>query len=168
MNGARDEWLKREDSERKTGEWRMPSKREMSREELLGEWLGEEREPSVLADLRPMKTDMEALVGEALASVGQEEMLLVPGQTRLDGNRRIGNSLHDSSSDAEDSGYVLQHTCACTLAGNLLDRTAEVDVEHIGMRLLHNDSCRLAHSIHIFTIYLNGDGTFFGTDLQLK
>ncbi len=77
LNGARDEWLKREDSERKTGEWRMPSKREMSREELLGEWLGEEREPSVLADLRPMKTDMEALVGEALASVGQEEMLML-------------------------------------------------------------------------------------------
>ena len=49
----------------------------MSREELLGAWLGEEREPSVLADLRPMKTDMEALVGEALASVGQEEMLVL-------------------------------------------------------------------------------------------
>ena len=77
MNGARDEWLKREDSERKTGEWRMPSKREMSREELLGAWLGEEREPSVLADLRPMKTDIEALVGEVLASVGQEEMLVL-------------------------------------------------------------------------------------------
>ena len=77
MNGARDEWLKREDSERKTGEWRMPSKREMSREELLGAWLGEEREPSVLADLRPMKTDMESLVGEALASVGQEDMLIL-------------------------------------------------------------------------------------------
>ena len=77
MNGARDEWLKREDSERKTGEWRMPSKREMSREELLGAWVGEEREPSVLADLRPMKTDMESLVGEALASVGQEEMLVL-------------------------------------------------------------------------------------------
>ena len=77
MNGARDEWLKREDSERKVGEWRMPSKREMSREELLGAWLGEEREPSVLADLRPMKTDMEALVGEALASVGQEDMLIL-------------------------------------------------------------------------------------------
>ncbi|MCR5379951.1 MAG: hypothetical protein K6G44_03110 [Lentisphaeria bacterium] len=77
MNGARDEWLRREDSERKTGEWRVPSKREMSREELLGAWLGEEREPSVLADLRPMKTDMEALVGEALASVGQEEKLVL-------------------------------------------------------------------------------------------
>ena len=77
MNGARDEWLKREDSERKTGEWRMPSKREMSREELLGAWLGEEREPSVLADLRPMKVDMESLVGEALASVGQEDMLIL-------------------------------------------------------------------------------------------
>ena len=77
MNGVRDEWLKREDSERKTGEWRMPSKREMSREELLGAWLGEEREPSVLADLRPMKTDMESLVGEALASVGQEDMLIL-------------------------------------------------------------------------------------------
>ena len=77
MNGARDEWLKREDSERKVGEWRMPSKREMSREELLGAWLGEEREPSILTDLRPMKTDMEALVGEALASVGQEEMLVL-------------------------------------------------------------------------------------------
>ena len=77
MNGARDEWLKREDSERKTGEWRMPSKREMSREELLGAWLGEEREPSGLADLRPMKADMESLVGEALASVGQEDMLIL-------------------------------------------------------------------------------------------
>jgi hypothetical protein len=77
LNGARDEWLKREDSERKTGEWRMPSKREMSREELLGAWLGEEREPSVLADLRPMKADMESLVGEALASVGQEDMLIL-------------------------------------------------------------------------------------------
>ena len=77
MNGARDEWLKREDSGRKTGEWRMPSKREMSREELLGAWLGEEREPSVLADLRPMKADMESLVGEALASVGQEDMLIL-------------------------------------------------------------------------------------------
>ena len=77
MNGARDEWLKREDSERKTGEWRMPSKREMSREELLGAWLGEERDPSVLADLRPMKADMESLVGEALASVGQEDMLIL-------------------------------------------------------------------------------------------
>ena len=77
MNGARDEWLKREDSEWKTGERRMPSKREMSREELLGAWLGEEREPSVLADLRPMKTDMESLVGEALASVGQEDMLVL-------------------------------------------------------------------------------------------
>ena len=77
MNGVRDEWLKREDSERKVGEWRMPSKREMIREELLGAWLGEEREPSVLADLRPMKTDMESLIGEALASVGQEEMLVL-------------------------------------------------------------------------------------------
>ena len=77
MNGARDEWLKREDSERKTGEWRMQSTREMSREELLGAWLGEEREPSVLADLRPMKADMESLVGEALASVGQEDMLIL-------------------------------------------------------------------------------------------
>ena len=77
MNGARDECLTREDSERKTGEWRMPSKREMSREELLGAWLGEEREPSVLADLRPMKADMESLVGEALASVGQEDMLIL-------------------------------------------------------------------------------------------
>ena len=53
------------------------SKREMSREELLGAWLGEEREPSVLADLRPMKADMESLVGEALASVGQEDMLIL-------------------------------------------------------------------------------------------
>jgi hypothetical protein len=61
----------------------MPSKREMSREELLGAWLGEEREPSVLADLRPMKTDMESLVGEALASVGQEEMLML---TKLQDN----------------------------------------------------------------------------------
>ena len=77
MKGARDEWLKREDSEWKTGEGRMPSKREMSREELLGAWLGEEREPSVLADLRPMKADMESLVGEALASVGQEDMLIL-------------------------------------------------------------------------------------------
>ena len=83
MNGARDEWLKREDSERKVGEWRMPSKREMSREELLGAWLGEEREPSVLADLRPMKADMESLVGEALASVGQEDMLVL---TKLQDN----------------------------------------------------------------------------------
>ena len=77
MKGARDEWLKREESEGKSGEWRMPSKREMSREELLGAWLGEEREPSVLADLRPMKADMESLVGEALASVGQEDMLIL-------------------------------------------------------------------------------------------
>jgi len=83
LNGARDEWLKREDSERKVGEWRMPSKREMSREELLGAWLGEEREPSVLADLRPMKADMESLVGEALASVGQEDMLVL---TKLQDN----------------------------------------------------------------------------------
>ena len=83
MNGARDEWLKREDSERKVGEWHMPSKREMSREELLGAWLGEEREPSVLADLRPMKADMESLVGEALASVGQEDMLVL---TKLQDN----------------------------------------------------------------------------------
>ena len=75
LNNVRNEWLKREDSEKKVGEWRIPSKREMSREELLGAWLGEERESSVMADLRAMKTDMEALVGEVLAEVGQEEML---------------------------------------------------------------------------------------------
>lgn len=83
MNGVRDEWLKREDSEKKVGEWRIPSKRELSREELLGAWLGEERESSVMADLRPMKADMEALVEEALAGVGQEEMLML---TKLQDN----------------------------------------------------------------------------------
>ena len=77
MNGVQDEWLKREDSERKVGEWRIPSKREASREELLGSWLGEEREASVFADLRPMKADMGAMVNDVLADVGQLEMLLL-------------------------------------------------------------------------------------------
>ena len=83
MNGARDEWLKREDSERKTGEWRMPSKREMSREELLGAWLGEEREPSVLADLRPMKADMESLLRKKYSLPEEEpQSSAIPVQER--------------------------------------------------------------------------------------
>ena len=77
LNGVQDEWLRREDSERKVGEWRIPSKREASREELLGSWLGEEREAAVFADLRPMKADMGAMVNDVLADVGQLEMLLL-------------------------------------------------------------------------------------------
>lgn len=80
MNGVGDKWLKREESERKVGEWRIPSRREASREELLGSWVGEEREAAVFADLRPMKADMGAMVQGVLADVGRSEMLLL---TRL-------------------------------------------------------------------------------------
>ena len=77
MSTIRNGWLEREDSGGRTGEWRVPSRREASREDVLGDWLGDERQPSVFADLRPMKTDMEAMIHDVLSEVGQKDMLVL-------------------------------------------------------------------------------------------
>ena len=59
-------------------------------------------------------------------SVGQEEVLLVPSQARLDRDGCVGNSIHNGARDVEDAGNVLQHASSGTFACDLLDRTAEV------------------------------------------
>ena len=49
-------WLARKDRRRKDWEWNrtwLPSRREYEREDVLIEFLGEERAPSVMASLRP-------------------------------------------------------------------------------------------------------------------
>ena len=107
-------------------------------------------------------------VNDKRRSVGQKKMLFVPSKTGLNCNGRVWNCLHDCLCYFEDARNVLQHTCSGTFAGDLLDRTAKVDVEHIGMSLFNNNTCRLSHRLDVFTINLYGNGSFLRADLKLQ
>lgn len=72
-----EHWLSRDDRRQQADGIKRPSHREWQRESVLASWLGEERRAAVFADLRPEPQSMEDLIGQALASVGQQNMLLL-------------------------------------------------------------------------------------------
>lgn len=66
-----DHWLTRNDRRR----W--SNSLEARREDVMGDWLGDERRAEVFAELRPALRGMDELVGEVMAAIGRKDMLLL-------------------------------------------------------------------------------------------
>ena len=99
---------------------------------------------------------------QLLGKVGDDELLGVPAKSgfHCDGGFYC---LHHLARDVEHEGDVLQHTGTGTFACHLLHRTTEVEVDDIGMHLLHN-LCRLHHGGHVATVDLNAHRSLFVAD----
>jgi hypothetical protein len=69
-------WLTRDDNSWKYGEGRQPSEWELSREQTLVDFIGEERRASVFADLRPEPCSAAELVKAWLAEQTPETIKL--------------------------------------------------------------------------------------------
>ena len=106
-----------------------------------------------------------ATVLQLLSQLGDDELLMVPAQTRLHGNRQL-NSLHHFLCNLQQLGNVLQHACTGTLASYLLDGTAEVEVDEVRACLFHNLGC-FDHGIDVATINLYAHRALLVADGEL-
>src|SRR5574344_1125523 len=78
----------------------------------------------------------------------------VPAKTRLHCDWNL-DFLHHLTCDVEHELRRAQHTRTCTLSRHLLHRATEVDVKNVGVSLILHNLCRLHHTVHISSIYLN-------------
>ena len=80
----------------------------------------------------------------------------VISETGFDGDREVG-PLDQGRGDLEHLGYVLQDAAASAFASHLADRAAPVDVDEVGLLLLHNVET-LQQFLLVGTEYLDADG----------
>ena len=73
------------------------------------------------------------------------------------------NGIDDRLGDLEHFWYIFEQTCACSFARYFLDRTAEIDIDEIGMSLL-NDTCGVGHTLGVTSVDLDRHGTLFVVD----
>ena len=91
--------------------------------------------------------------------------IIVPTQAGLD---RYGllDRLDNLLCHLDHQWHITHHTRACTSACNLLHRTAEVDVDNIGIGRL-GYACRLDHRLDLIAIDLNSHRSLEVVDIQL-
>lgn len=70
-------WLARSDNQNHPDFFGKPSHKEAQREEVLADWLGEERRAPVFADLRPEPADMKTLLKSLLSTVNVGDLQLL-------------------------------------------------------------------------------------------
>ena len=106
-----------------------------------------------------------ATVLQLFCQRGDDEVVGAPAQS---GFHRYGgvNGLYYLFCNFEHEGYVLQHTSARPFACHLLYRAAKVDVDDVGVCLLHN-LCSLYHGVDVAAVYLYAYGTLFVADGKL-
>ena len=106
-----------------------------------------------------------AAVLQLLGQGGYHQVVGTPSQPCL---HRYGQfyRLHHTVRYLKHQGDILQHACSGPLASHFLHRTTEVEVDHIGCRLLH-DACRLYHSLHVAPVDLYAHGALFIADGEL-
>ena len=76
------------------------------------------------------------------------------------------HSLHHLAGDVEQQRDVSEHTRAGSLASNLLDRAAKVDIDHVGVRLFHHLG-GLDHRLYVAAVDLYAYGAFLVVDDHL-
>ena len=108
---------------------------------------------------------LDATILQLFSQLGDDELLVVPAEARL---HRDGQAdrLHHLLRHLQQLRNVLQHTRPGTLPGHLLHRTAEVQVDEVRSRLLHNLR-RLDHRLHVAPVNLYAHGPLLVTDGQL-
>ena len=108
----------------------------------------------------------DAAVLQLFGQVGNDELLVVPAQTGLHGDRQL-DGIHHLSCYLQQLRDVLQHAGAGSLASHLLHRTAEVQVDHVRVRLFFHNLRRLHHLWYITSIDLYAHRSFRIIDGQL-
>ena len=109
---------------------------------------------------------LDATVLQLLGQVLDDEVVHVPSQAGLRRDGCAGHGIDYGTCDGEHLRHVLQESGAGALAGHLLHRAAEVEVEHVRPRMVHDDAGRLAHGIDILAVYLHGHGTLVVADAK--
>ena len=107
-----------------------------------------------------------AAVLQLFCQLADHQMLVVPPQSGLGCDWCAGHCVHHCACYLQHFRYVLQQSCSGTFAGHLLHGATEVEVEHIGPRLLHHDACCLAHGFDVLAVYLDGYGSLVVADSQ--
>src|SRR5574344_1686752 len=92
-------------------------------------------------------------------------MFTVPAQSGLCGYGGL-YGVDNGLCNLKHEGDVLQETGASAFSSNLLDWTAEIDVDNVWMRGLFNNLGGFGHGNRVFSIYLNGYGAFFLVDCE--
>ena len=106
-----------------------------------------------------------AAILQLLGQLYDNLRVMVPAQPCLHGDRHL-HGIDDPARNSQHLGYIAQHAGAGAFAGDLLHRAAEVDVYHIGMRLLAEPGC-LYHRLGEAAVYLYRYGTLGIDDVQL-
>lgn len=107
MKGNRNtHWLTRSDNANRIGEQREPSTREQMREEVLAEFLGEERKAAVFADLRPTPVTAGSVLAAWLQKQAPEERTLLE-EIQRDWEKIIGIDNARQCSPVRIEGDVL-------------------------------------------------------------
>jgi len=88
----------------------------------------------------------------------------IPAQPRLDGDRQT-HGINHGAGNLQHQRHIAQHACPRPLARHAFDGTAEVEVDDIGVRLLHNLR-GFDHCCHVAPVDLDGHGAFGITDVQ--
>ena len=107
-----------------------------------------------------------AAVLQLLCQFRDDQLLEVPSQSRLHRHGQF-HGVHHLARNLQHLGYVLQHACARPFARHLLHRTAEVQVDDVGPRLLH-DPCRFHHRLHVAPVDLYAHWALHVADGQFR
>lgn len=89
----------------------------------------------------------------------------IPAETGFYGHGYLYGICHGTGY-LQHLGDILQHSRTGSFAGHTFYGAAEIDVQYVRTRLLH-DTRRLYHSVRILAVYLYGYGALFVTDVQL-
>ena len=110
---------------------------------------------------------LNATVLQLLGQVNDYLMVVIPSQACLHRYQCPWHSIYDSTGDSQHLRHVLQHTCSSPLACHFLYGATEIQVQHIGVSLIDDDSGGFAHGVNEPPVDLNGNGTFIIGHLQL-
>src|SRR5574344_1455248 len=103
-----------------------------------------------------------AAVLQLLCQRGDNQFVTAPAQPGFDGDGDA-DRLDHLACDVEHQRDVAQHARTGTLARHLLYRTAEIEVDDIRMRLLHN-LCSLDHRLYVAPVNLDAHGALLVAD----
>ena len=96
---------------------------------------------------------LDSAILQLLGKLGDDEVLAIPTQSGFHGYGHIYR-LHHFSCNIQHQWDISEHSGSGTLSGNLLHRAAEVNINHIWLRLFH-DLGSFHHILGGATINLN-------------
>ena len=108
---------------------------------------------------------LDSAVLELLRKLGDDAVVIIPSKTRFNCNGKA-HGIHYCTRDIKHLGDIFEKTSTRAFIGHFLHRAAEIDVDEIGLRLLH-DTCSCGHGCYIFAVDLNSNRPFFIVNLQL-